>query len=45
MLRGVVADHRDGIVTTAGFAAAVRAAAPPGVDADALLRRAGIAAG
>ena len=42
MLRGVVREHRDGILTTAGFVAAVRAAAPPGVDAAALLRRAGI---
>ena len=45
MLRGVVEEHRDGILTTAGFVAAVRAAAPPGVDAGALLRRAGIRAG
>jgi hypothetical protein len=45
MMRGVVADHRDGILTTAGFAAAVRAAAPPSVDAGALLRRAGIVSG
>jgi aminopeptidase N len=45
MLRGVVRDHRDGILTTAGFAAAVRAAAPPGADASALLRRAGIVTG
>jgi hypothetical protein len=34
-----------GILTTAGFAAAVRAAAPSRVDVRALLRRAGIAAG
>jgi hypothetical protein len=43
LLRAFVRDHRDGIATTADFAAAVRAAAPPGHDADALLRRAGIA--
>ena len=45
MLRGVVEDHRDGILTTAAFVSAVRAAAPPGVDASALLRRSGIRAG
>jgi len=45
MMRGVVADHRDGILTTAGFVAAVRAAAPPRLDAGALLRRSGIVAG
>jgi hypothetical protein len=45
MMRGVVEDHRDGILTTAGFVAAVRAAAPRGVDAGALLRRSGIRAG
>ncbi len=44
LLRAVVDEHRDGILTTAGFVAAVRAAAPPGVDADALLRRSGIVA-
>ena len=42
LLRRVVRDHRDGVLTTAAFVAAVRAAAPAGVDADALLRRAGI---
>ena len=44
MLRGVVEEHRDGMLTTAGFVAAVRAAAPAGVDVGALLRRAGIVA-
>ena len=44
MLRGIVRDHRDGILTTAEFVASVRAAAPPAVDAGALLRRAGILA-
>jgi hypothetical protein len=39
MLRGYVEEHRDGIVTTADFEAAVRAAAP---KANALLRQAGI---
>ncbi len=42
MLRGVVRDHRDGILTTDAFVRAVRAAAPPEIDAAALLRRAGI---
>ena len=42
MMRGVVEEHRDGILTTAGFAAAVRAAAPEGLDAGALLERSGI---
>jgi hypothetical protein len=42
LLRRVVHDHRDGVLTTAAFVAAVRAAAPAGVDADRLLRRAGI---
>ena len=42
LLRAYVRDHRDGIVMTADFVAAVRAAAPPGRDADALLERAGI---
>jgi aminopeptidase N len=42
LLQSIVRDHRDGIVTTQEFRAAVRAAAPPEVDADALLRRAGI---
>jgi peptidase M1-like protein len=45
LLRALVRDHRDGIVTTADFVAAARAAAPPGRDADALLRRAGIVSG
>jgi hypothetical protein len=44
LLRDVVEEHRDGVLTTAAFTAAVRAAAPEGVDADALLRRAGIVA-
>ena len=42
LLRALVRSHRDGIVTTDDFVAAVRAAAPPGVDADALLHRSGI---
>jgi Peptidase family M1 domain len=42
LLRGVVRAHRDRILTTPDFVAAVRAAAPRGVDAGALLRRAGI---
>ena len=42
MMRGVVEEHRDGILTTAGFAAAVRAAASEGIDAGALLERSGI---
>jgi hypothetical protein len=42
LLRAVVDEHRDGILTTAGFEAAVREAAPPSVDAGALLRSAGI---
>lgn len=45
LLRGVVAQHRDGILTTADFVAAVRAAAPARVDVDALLRHAGIGSG
>jgi len=45
LLRGVVAQHRDGILTTADFVAAVRAAAPARVDVDALLRHAGISSG
>ena len=42
LLRRVVDEHRDGVLTTAAFVAAVRATAPAGVDAGALLRRAGI---
>jgi Peptidase family M1 domain len=43
LLRGIVREHRDGVLTTAEFVEAVRAAAPAaGVDVDALLRRAGI---
>ena len=44
LLRRVVSEHRDGMLTTTAFADAVRDAAPAGVDADALLRRAGIVA-
>jgi hypothetical protein len=39
-LRSYVAAHRWGVVTTADFVAALRAAAPPGYDVDAFLRRA-----
>jgi hypothetical protein len=42
LLRSVVRAHRDDVLTTTAFVEAVRAAAPAGVDADALLRRAGI---
>jgi hypothetical protein len=42
LLRRVVREHRDGVLTTSTFGDAVRDAAPAGVDADALLRRAGI---
>ena len=42
LLRDVVRAHRDGILTTAAFAAAVADAAPDGTDTAALLRRAGI---
>jgi Peptidase family M1 domain len=45
LLRGLVQQHRDGIMTTADVVAGVRAAAPHGVDGDALLRRAGIVSG
>jgi hypothetical protein len=41
-LRSYVAAHRWGVVTTADFVAALRAAAPPGYDVDAFLRRARI---
>jgi hypothetical protein len=44
LLRSVVRDHRDGVLTTSEFVEAVRDAAPAGVDGDALLRRAGIVA-
>jgi aminopeptidase N len=37
--------HRWGVVTTADFVAALRAAAPPGYDVDAFLRRAQIVVG
>jgi hypothetical protein len=37
-----VTAHRWGVVTTADFVAALRAAAPPGYDVDAFLRRARI---
>jgi aminopeptidase N len=40
LLRGLVAGHRDGILTTAVVVAAVRAAAPPGFDLAAWLRHA-----
>jgi aminopeptidase N len=36
--------HRFGIVTTADFVSALRAAAPPGYDVDAFLRRSHIPA-
>jgi len=39
MLRGIVRRHRDGVLTTAAFVAALRQSAPPGVNVDALLRR------
>ena len=42
LLRRVVREHRDGVLTPAAFVAAVHDAAPAGVDAGALLRRAGI---
>ena len=42
LLRRVVREHRDSVLTTAAFVAAVHDAAPAGVDAGALLRRAGI---
>ena len=45
MLRALVRSHRDGIMTTDDVVAAVREAAPENVDADRLLRRAGIASG
>jgi Peptidase family M1 domain len=41
-LRSYVEAHRWGVVTTADFVAALRAAAPPGYDVDAYLRRARI---
>jgi hypothetical protein len=44
-LRSYAAAHRFGIVTTADFVAALRAAAPPGYDVDAFLRRAHISTG
>jgi hypothetical protein len=43
-LRSYVDAHRWGVVTTADFVAALRAAAPPGYDVDAFLRRARISA-
>jgi hypothetical protein len=43
LLQTLLWAHRDAILTRDQFVAAVRAAAPPGVDADALLTRAGIA--
>ena len=42
LLRDLVRTHRDGVLTTAAFAAAVTDAVPEGEDAGALLRRAGI---
>ena len=45
LLRALVRAHRDGIMTTEDFVAAVRSAAPESVDTGALLRRAGIAPG
>jgi len=42
-LRSYVAAHRWGVVTRADFVAALRAAAPPGYDVDAFLRRARLA--
>ncbi|MEA2412344.1 MAG: hypothetical protein QOC77_2905 [Thermoleophilaceae bacterium] len=41
-LRSYAAAHRFGVVTTADFVSAVRAAAPPGYDVDAYLKRARI---
>jgi aminopeptidase N len=41
-LRSYVDTHRWGLVTTADFVSALRAAAPPGYDVDAFLRRARI---
>ncbi|MEA2271068.1 MAG: hypothetical protein QOC64_3678 [Solirubrobacteraceae bacterium] len=42
-MRRLVADHRDGVLTTPAFVAAVRAAAPgDGATVDALLRRTGL---
>ena len=38
VLRRIVREHRDGVLTTAGFVAALRESAPPGVNVDALLR-------
>jgi Peptidase family M1 domain len=38
-LRGVVRTHRDGVLTTAELVAALRDAAPPGVNVDALLKQ------
>jgi aminopeptidase N len=45
LLRSYVDAHRFGIVTTADFVAALRAAAPPSYDVDAFLKRAHIPAG
>jgi hypothetical protein len=44
-LRSYADAHRWGVVTTADFVAALRAAAPPGYDVDAFLRRAQIVVG
>jgi hypothetical protein len=43
-LRSYVTAHRWGVVTTADFVEALRAAAPAGYDVDAFLRRARVAA-
>ena len=42
LLRGLVRTHRDGVLTTAAFAAAVADALPQDAGAGALLRRAGV---
>jgi hypothetical protein len=42
LLRDLVRTHRDGVLTTAAFAAAVADAVPEDADAGALLRRAGV---
>jgi hypothetical protein len=39
-LRGLVSSHHYGVLTTAGFVAALRKAAPPGFDVDRWLRQA-----
>jgi hypothetical protein len=42
-LRGYADSHRFGVTTTGDFISALRAAAPPGFDVDAYLKRARIA--